>query len=151
MFQKKANAYFIHINLGTKANLSKDIKSYVLSEIPSVLKERYGVDIDEADFANTIYSRELLDFDRSVKGAWKGVDDHAYQRERVIFLTEKISNRDRHLQASLGHLAHACNKQIILVLDNADQRSFQVQQDAFFNCAGASGDPQSNRLCGITP
>ena len=128
---EKASTYFIHINLGTKANLSADIKSYVLTEIPRVLRERYVIDIEAAEFANAIYYRELADFDKSVKGAWKGVDDVAYQKERIAFLAEKINQRDRHLQASLGHLAHGRNKRIVLVLDNADQRSFQVQQETF--------------------
>jgi len=46
-------------------------------------------------------------------------------------LTEKVSRKDNHLQASLGHIAHGREKQIILVIDNADQRSFEVQQEAF--------------------
>lgn len=128
---EKANTYFIHLNLGIKANLANDIKSYVLTEIPSVLKSKYGVDIDSAEFANAIYHKDLIDFDRSVKGALKGIDEKAYQRERIAFLTEKIDRRDMHLQASLGHLARGRNKQIILILDNADQRTFKVQQETF--------------------
>jgi hypothetical protein len=103
----------------------------VLTEIPSVLKNKYGVDIDSSEFANAIYHKDILDFDRSVKGALKGIDESAYLRERIAFLSSKIEIRDRHLQASLGHLARGRNKQIILVLDNADQRSFIVQQEAF--------------------
>jgi GTPase SAR1 family protein len=128
---EKANTYFIHINLGIKANLSLSIKSYILSEIPSVLKNKYGVDINSAEFANAIYHSDLVDFDKSVKGALKGIDDMAYQRERVTFLSGKIDMHDKHLQASLGHLARGRNKQIILVLDNADQRTFEVQQETF--------------------
>jgi GTPase SAR1 family protein len=128
---EKSNTYFIHINLGVKASLATDIKSYVLSEIPSVLKSKYGVDVNTAEFANAIYHPDLIDFDRSVKGTLKGIDENAYQRERIAFLSEKIDRLDRHLQASLGHLAHGRKKQIILVLDNADQRSFQVQQETF--------------------
>ena len=128
---EKAETYFIHLNLGAKATLTSDIKSYVLSEIPSVLKAKYGIDIDSADFANTIYYRELDDFDRSVKGGLKVVDHLAYQRERIDFLATKIARRDAHLQAALGHLAHGRRKQIILVLDNADQRNFDVQQETF--------------------
>ncbi|OIQ98301.1 hypothetical protein GALL_197300 [mine drainage metagenome] len=127
---EKANTYFIHLNLGTKANLATDIKSFVLTEIPFVLKNKYGVDIDSADFANAIYHKDLLDFDTSVKGGLKSIDENAYRREKIAFLSDKICNRDRHLQASLGHLARGRNKQIILVLDNADQRSFAVQQEA---------------------
>lgn len=128
---EKANTYFIHINLGIKANLSADIKSYVLSEIPAILKNKYMVDIDTADFANAIYHKDLLDFDNSVKGALRDIDENTYQRERIAFLAEKVDKRDRHLQASLGHLARGRNKQIILVLDNADQRTFAVQQETF--------------------
>ncbi len=128
---EKANTYFIHINLGIKANLSQDIKSFVLSEIPNVLKTKYGVDIDSSAFANAIYHSELLDFDNSVKGLLRDIDEQQYKLERVAFLMEKINRRDMHLQASLGHLAHGRNKQIILVLDNADQRTFSVQQETF--------------------
>jgi hypothetical protein len=55
----------------------------------------------------------------------------AYTKERIAFLSEKVSRKDSHLHASLGHLAHGRDKQIILVIDNADQRSFDVQQEAF--------------------
>lgn len=128
---EKANTYFIHINLGIKANLSSDIKSYVLSEIPAVLKGKYEVDIDSAEFANAIYHKDLVAFDGSVKGALKDIDANAYQRERISYLSEKVADRGRHLQASLGHLSRGRNKQIILVLDNADQRTFDVQQETF--------------------
>ena len=128
---EKANTYFIHINLGVKATLSDDVKSFVRSEIPIVLKNKYGVDIDSAEFANAIYHKDLMDFDRSVTGSLKDIDDKAYQRERIAFLSEKVKERGRHLQAALGHLARGRKKQIILVLDNADQRTFQIQQETF--------------------
>lgn len=128
---EKANSYFIHINLGLKANLTNDIKSYVLTEIPAALKRDYHIDIEDADFVNAIYYEELRDFDKSVKGALKNVDEIAYKKERIGFLTEKVNRRDNHLHASLGHLAHGRSKQIILIIDNADQRTFPVQQEAF--------------------
>jgi GTPase SAR1 family protein len=127
----KANTYFININLGTKANLSTDLKSYVLSEIPAALLKHYGIDIEAADFVRAIYYAELRNFDNSVKGALKGIDDVAYVKERIAFLSERVSRKDNHLHASLGHLAHGREKQIILVMDNADQRSFYGQQEAF--------------------
>lgn len=129
--KEKSNTYFLHINLGVKANLSADVKTYVIQEIPSVLLKRYGVDIDSADFANAIYHEELQAFDRSVRGKLKDIDNSAYQKERISFLHELVSRRDNHLQASLGHLARGRGKQIILVMDNADQRNFATQQEAF--------------------
>src|SRR5262249_53363839 len=102
---EKADTYFLYINLGIKANLSNDLKTYVLTEIPRVLNEKYGVDIDSADFARAIYYKELGAFDRSVKGALKEIDPSAYEKEKIIFLDSLVARRDTHLHASLGHLA----------------------------------------------
>lgn len=129
--KNKANTYFIHINLGIKANLSADIKSYVLSEIPLFLKTHYNVDIESDDFVNAIYHQELIDFDKGIAGRLKGIDNNTYQIERFHFLKRKMERRDAHLELSLAHLVRGRNKQIILVIDNADQRTFQVQQEAF--------------------
>jgi len=128
---EKANTCFIQIDLGTKANLSSDVKSYVLAAIPTALKEKYGIDIDSAEFANAVYHDELRRFDRGVKGALKEIDAIAYQKERIGFLAELIARRGNHLHAALGHLSRGRGKQIILVMDNADQRNLEVQQEAF--------------------
>ncbi len=128
---EKANSYFIHVNLGDKATLSKDIKTYVLDEIPSRLQKSYGVDIQDKDFVQAIYHQDLTAFDRSIPGSLKNIDRSAYDKARLTFLGEKVARRDSHLHASLGHLAHGRRKQLILVIDNADQRGFAVQQEAF--------------------
>ena len=128
---EKANTYFIHINLGIKANLANDLKAYILSEVPLALKTKYNVNIETYDFAKSIYYAELNDFDKSVKGSLKKIDKLAYDKERIAFLTEKVNQKDRHLHAALAHLAHGRQRQIILILDNADQRKFEIQQEAF--------------------
>ncbi|MGX1100474.1 hypothetical protein [Amorphus sp. MBR-141] len=128
---EKSNTYFIHINLGVKANLSTDVKTYVIYEIPSVLRRQYNVDIDSMDFVKSIYHNEMRTFDDGVKGSLKEVDPKEYQKERVSFLSSLVDRRDNHLHAALGHLRRGRNKQIILVMDNADQRNLNVQQEAF--------------------
>lgn len=128
---EKANTYFIHVNLGVKANLSSDVKSFVLTEIPEVLKREYGIDIDSNDFANSVHHSEMKRFDGSVKGALKDIDPGAYQRERIAYLSQLVGHRDSHLHAALGHLSKGRGKQIILVMDNADQRNLAIQQEAF--------------------
>lgn len=128
---EKAKSIFIHVNLGIKANLTDDIKAFVRMEIPDVLKNKYGINIFDADFVNSLYYRDLQEFDRSVKGQLKDVDEQQYQVERINFLASRMEDFERHLLASLGYLSRGQNKQIILVLDNADQRSFDVQQETF--------------------
>lgn len=128
---EKAETYFVHINLGDKANLANDIKSFVIDAIASVLKNTYNIDIFSSEFVNSIYYSELQGFDRQPSGKLKGVDDNAYLKARVQFLNDLMSRRDNHLHATLGHLNKGRKKRIILVIDNADQRNFQTQQDAF--------------------
>lgn len=127
----QANTYFLNINLGIKATLSQNIKTYILSEVPRILKAKYSIDINTSAFANAIYHKDLVDFDATVNGDLKQSNPQQYGLERAKFLTAKIDQKDMHLQAALGHLCRGRNKQIIMVLDNADQRSFDVQQETF--------------------
>jgi len=129
--QEKKNTYFIHINLGSEATLAMDLKSYVLDAIPIILREKYNIDIENGEFVNAVYFSGLRDFDNSIKGKLKAIDEKSYQREKVEFLAEKVKRKDAHLHAALGHLAQGRQKQIILVIDNADQRKFETQQEAF--------------------
>jgi GTPase SAR1 family protein len=123
--------HYIRIDLGTKANLTAGIKQYVLEAIPETLLNEYGLDINEAEFVESIYHAELKAFDRSVEGKLKGVDIVQYEKARIEFLRKKTAKLDSHLLASIGHIARGRKKRVILVIDNADQRDFKTQQDAF--------------------
>lgn len=123
--------YYIHINLGEKATLSKDVKSYILNNLPKILRDKYGVNIESNLFVEKIYEKELIEFDEGVDGQFKEFDPSEYSRQRIAFLKSKLSERGEHLQAALSYLAARENKQIIIVIDNADQRSFDIQQEAF--------------------
>jgi GTPase SAR1 family protein/predicted type IV restriction endonuclease len=125
------STYFININLGIKANLSNSLKNFVLTEIPKVLLTAYGIDIDDSGFVNSIYHEQLRAFDRGVFGRLKLIDPDQYEKERVAYLSKLIASRDTHLLAALGHLVKGRRKQIILIMDNADQRDYATQQEAF--------------------
>lgn len=126
-----SKSYIININLGIRANLSDDLKNYILNAIPESLRENYSVDIDEASFVKTIYNDELIRFDRSIDGETRHSNSDEYKRLRREFLKTKTSKRDSHLQAAISYLARGQKRRIILVIDNADQRSFETQQEAF--------------------
>lgn len=129
--QQKLQTYYVHINLGEKATLSQDVKTHVLTEVPRVLQSGYGVSIFDSKFVEELYQEELVGFDDSVPGQYKGVDEAKYISERIAFLRGKVKNADEHLRSSLSFLATKKRKQILLVIDNADQRKFEVQQEAF--------------------
>jgi hypothetical protein len=107
------------------------LKQYILDAIPEALSKLYNVDINEAEFVEAIYYAELAAFDRSVEGRLKSIDNLAYQKARIKFLSDKTAKLDAHLLASIGHIARGRKKRLILVLDNADQRNTETQQEAF--------------------
>lgn len=78
-----------------------------------------------------IYYRELTDFDRSPAGRLKDIDPIKYETAKIDFLEVRSRDVSNHLLQSLAHLCHGRQKQIIVVIDNADQRDFETQQQAF--------------------
>lgn len=129
--EDKSQTLFLHINLGERATLSENVKSYILQTVPEVLKQRYRVDINSNDFINKVYKAEIADFEKRPEGRLKKISPVEYEKALIRFLVEKTAQRDTHLQASFDYLANRENKQILLVIDNADQRSFETQQEAF--------------------
>jgi hypothetical protein len=61
----------------------------------------------------------------------KEVDQVAYERERIGFLQRKVGDRPAHLKASLEYLRSTRKRQIIVFLDNIDQRSGEDQEQVF--------------------
>lgn len=128
---QKKKSYYIHINLGESATLSVDIKSFILNEIPRVLKDNYGININSNTFVEEVYRKQLLDFDDGVDGQIKDINVEKYLTARIDFLRSKISIADEHMKAALNYLNITKGQQIIIVIDNSDQREFATQQEAF--------------------
>jgi GTPase SAR1 family protein len=129
--QEKQSTIYLHLDLGHKATLSVDVKSYILHNLPMVLRDKYGIDIEAATFVDQLYAADLERFDNGVEGKLKAVSPSDYERARITFLQRRVNEVDSHLQRSLRYLARSVHRQIVLVVDNADQRSFETQQEAF--------------------
>lgn len=128
---QKNSTVFLHLNLGLRATMAENVKMFVLQIVPKVLREEFGVDINNSKFCEELYESELLDFDLSPAGILKDIDQVEYTKARVAFLQSKLLNADAHLTASLSQIVKTTGKQIVVVIDNADQRSFDIQQEAF--------------------
>ncbi|MEP6756983.1 MAG: hypothetical protein ABJA67_15870, partial [Chthonomonadales bacterium] len=128
---EKSRTCYVHVNLGEAAALSVDVKSYFLRIVPLVLREEYGINIDSNEFAQTLYSPEMDEFDESVEGQLKSVDHTGYLKARINHLSALTKDRDSHVHRSLNYLVRGLGRQVMIVLDNADQRTFETQQEAF--------------------
>ena len=122
---------FLHINLGQKGTIAGDLRSFIIQEIVSLLKSSYGINIGSEAFAKSAHYKDLADFDEGPNGGLKLLDPARYEFRKIDFLNSLISDRAGHLTAALAHLSHGQKKQIIIVLDNADQRDYDTQQQAF--------------------
>lgn len=129
--EQKESSYYVHVNLGESATLSKDIKSFILAELPRIFKDKYGVNLNSNAFAEEVYKDDLADFDDSPEGLYREISEERYKTARIEFLLSKIRRLDEHLKASLLYLTRKKGRQIIVVIDNADQREFSTQQEAF--------------------
>lgn len=125
------NSITIYINLGSEASLSQNLKKYILDEIEEQLYEKYSVNLNELNMIKGIYASELKKFDSGVKGILKTIQPEQYNVELIQYLTELTSEKDRHLKKAIEFYCNSSKKQFIVIIDNADQRTYEVQQDAF--------------------
>lgn len=116
------NAIALYIDFGSGATLDADLARWVISEIRSQLKTTHSIDIQERNFVHGVYHGEILDFRNGIYGDLKDSNPALFREKEVAFLSEKINQKDEHLRASLAHISKAHKKQIVVFLDNADQR-----------------------------
>ncbi|MBS1095196.1 AAA family ATPase [Gluconobacter wancherniae] len=135
LFLRKASeearsSILLFIDFGSQATLSGDVKEFVLDEVENQLFTKYNIDIQEENIVNGIYNSEIKKFKQSI--FYKSADDdHGRDKLIIGMLVDKVKNKSQHLKKVIEHLAKARRKQVVIVLDNADQRRHELQQDAF--------------------
>ena len=125
------DALVLYIDLGSQAAISSDLRSFFLSDTARQLFEQYEVDIEERNFVRGVYHFALERFSKGIYSDLRESDVSAYRLKELQFLEAKVSAREEHLKECLVHLSKARRKQIVLFIDNADQRDAEVQQQAF--------------------
>ncbi|HUU95574.1 MAG TPA: hypothetical protein VM487_07530 [Phycisphaerae bacterium] len=126
------NIIALYLDLGSQATMISDgLKNWVLSELSRQLLEEHAVDVHEAPFVRGVYHRELERFKRGIYGDLRATDKTQYDAEERRYLTSLLENTDEHLRRSLEHLQKERRKQVVIFLDNIDQRSYDTQEAAF--------------------
>lgn len=121
----------LKIDLGSSIVLSRDIRDAILDEIIRLLLEEYSIDIFEHDFVHGIYHKE---FSRYKKGIHKEYFERGHEKAidlTISFFEERQKNKNEHIKSALYHLAKGRKKQIVIFIDNCDQRDYDTQQMAF--------------------
>jgi hypothetical protein len=123
-------AIVLYVDLGRDAVIG-EIGPHVASAFKRQLLERYDIDIDEGDFMRGTYQAEVARFARGIYGELAKSDAAEFRRRQIEHLAELARDTEEHLRRSLTHLVKLRRQQVIVVLDNIDQR-LQPDQEAVF-------------------
>jgi hypothetical protein len=85
------------------------------------------------------YRGDLERFNKSFAADLKEIDPVGYKRREIEMLEAKIKERASHLRAALEHISKGGlgeRKQIVIILDNIDQRPVQFQEEVFLIAQG---------------
>jgi hypothetical protein len=120
----------LYIDLGNSSSLSS-ISQHVVTESINQLDSKYSVDIQSLEFSQNALRAELARFDKSPMGALKDTDPGQYQLKRLGFIQEQIDDSARYIPLALNWIKKSSRKQIVVFIDNVDQRSADDQDRAF--------------------
>jgi hypothetical protein len=121
----------LNINFGGEPALATDLREYVMDRFVIQLRDQYDIDVESNKFVRAVYQAELRSFANGVNGSLKGTNPRLYSEREVAFLEKQLDKRDRHLQASFRHITRTQKRQVVVFLDNIDQRDLDFQEQVF--------------------
>jgi GTPase SAR1 family protein len=146
-----ANAIFLYLDLGSQASLGQEIHQFFLGEIERQLLEDHGVDLYEDKFVRGVYHSELQRFERGIHGRLKETAPDKFLERQIEHLEMLTKEKALHLQKCISHLAKGRRKQLLICIDNADQRDLRIQQEAFLAAQEFAANWQALVLISIRP
>lgn len=121
----------LYVDFGTKATLAVEFREFLLGEIARQLREQYDVDVYERNFIRGVYNLDVERFREGLYADLRESNPNLYREKEIEHLQTLVANSQEHLRRSLEHLVKGRRKQVVLFIDNTDQRSEDVQQEAF--------------------
>ena len=125
------NAITLYLDLGSQGALSTDLRSFILDELDRQLLHESQIDISEAAFVRSVYHADIMRFRRSIFAERPRDASGSSADAELDHLRALVGKRDTHLRASLEHITRSHRKQVIVFIDNADQRDAKDQETAF--------------------
>jgi GTPase SAR1 family protein len=124
-------AIFIYFDLGSQGALSSNVRDALLTQIENTLRADHKINLQDLNLLQKIYKSELDDFDSGYFSLLKSSNMPLFLEKRVEHIKSLVQDRAEHLRKVLSQLSRDKRCQIVIVIDNSDQRDISVQQDAF--------------------
>lgn len=126
-----ADAIVIYIDFGSIPTLDEEIETFVEKEIKTQLIEIYNIDIEERNFVRAILHGDLMRFEKGIYGDLRETDPETFRKKQIDYIEEKLQKKDDYIRKSLSHISKGQRKQIVIFLDNVDQRVDHFQEKVF--------------------
>lgn len=120
----------IYVDFGSSSSLTS-LADQVVDACIDQLRDKHNTNVLAIKFAEKALQKELRYFDESPLGALKGVDDAAYRNARIQFVQDEINDRSNYLKKCFEWMRTSWHRQIVIFLDNIDQRSNEDQNAVF--------------------
>lgn len=125
------DAIALYIDFGSEPTLEKDIELFVSESIEHQLAEKYNINIRERNFMFGVLHRDIEHFEAGPYADIKDTLPDLFRSKRLEFIEEKTKNKDEYLKKCLNHIQKGHKKQIVIFLDNVDQRQEELQEKVF--------------------
>jgi len=128
---------FVYVNLMKYYSPSglldfEKISHDVINEIDTTYP---NLEIFSSKVLKQIYIKEINNKNKGVWANLKEDDPKEYEKRLSVFLDEKINKNIEHLESINLYLTREIHKRLILVFDNADQLSDDIQSSVFLFAA----------------
>ncbi len=122
---------YLYLDLGVNVVLENGVEDYVHREIQKQLEQKYDIDISSLTFISNVYKEEIAKFERGIFGPLKAADNSLYQLKLCEMLESKVKSVEQHLRYAFQKISKENRKQVVVIIDNIDQRDLELQQKAF--------------------
>lgn len=120
----------IYVDFGASSTM-KALAEHVLDACVRQLREEYETNVLGLAFAENVLRDGLRLFDESPSGALKDTDPGSYRAARISFINEQMSDRSNYLRSCFEWIRKSWRRQVVIFLDNIDQRSAADQNQVF--------------------
>ncbi|MGR0319631.1 hypothetical protein [Agromyces sp. ZXT2-3] len=120
----------IYVDFGSSSALSS-LSDHVLQSCIDQLESKYGTDVLAMSFVEDALRTHLKRFENSPAGRLRDVDPAAYTAEKVAFIQEIVRDRSTYLKAAFEWITRSWHRQVVIFLDNVDQRDASDQNGLF--------------------